>query len=185
VTARDVAVGTVQQQSTGAVSWQRAPHDTQNCGLSIGALQFYIVVCHARIARLNIPRHPHSFFNLAVVYLILPDEQVGDFSRIIETTPHKPGWDDRHALAVESRPRSNEVLMPSARLFPLYHRLIPVIILSIKVPIRGRVFKESVKVFTPKSPAFSDDSAPNFAAFHVFPHCSRAQTQNFRRFAQG
>jgi hypothetical protein len=44
--------------------------------------------------------------------------------------------------------------MPAPRLFALLHRLIPVIVLSGKIPLRGCVFKESVKVCTPKSPPF-------------------------------
>ena len=50
----------------------------------------------------------------------------------------------------------HRLLMPSTRLaLPLIHRLIPVAVLSSKVPFRGCVFKESVKVCTPKSPPFS------------------------------
>jgi len=54
--------------------------------------------------------------------------------------------------------------------FALFHHLIWVASLSVKIPFRGCVFKESVKVCTPKSPAFSDDFAPDFAPFHVFPY---------------
>src|ERR1700730_3305711 len=51
--------------------------------------------------------------------------------------------------------------------------------LSVKIPFRGCVFKESVKVCTPKSPAFSDDFAPDFAPFYVFPRRSGTQTKHF------
>jgi hypothetical protein len=58
-------------------------------------------------------------------------------------------------------------------------------ILSIEIPTTGRVFKESVKVCTPKSPPFSDDFALNFATFYVFPHCSRAQTEKLGGLPNG
>jgi hypothetical protein len=60
------------------------------------------------------PRRRCLRADLAVVSLVLPDQQIWDFSRIIETTAHKPGRNDGHVLAVESRPRANEVLMPPA-----------------------------------------------------------------------
>jgi hypothetical protein len=41
----------------------------------------------------------------------------------------------------------------------------PVIVLSGKIALRRCIFKKSVKVFTPKSPALSDDSASDFATF--------------------
>src|ERR1700730_4946855 len=74
--------------------------------------------------------------------------------------------------------------MPAARLFSLLHRLIPVTILSGKIPFRGCVFKESVKICTPKSPSFSDDFSPDFAAFYVFSYRSCAPTQNLGSLAQ-
>jgi hypothetical protein len=78
-----------------------------------------------------------------------------------------------------------KVLMPATRLpLPLIHRLIAVIILSGEVPLGGRIFKESVKVCTPKSPAISDNFPFDFASLHAFPHCSRAQSQHFRGLPQ-
>ena len=69
------------------------------------------------------------------------------------------------------------MLVPATRLsLSFIHRLIPVIILSSKIPLRGCIFKESIKVCTPKSPSISDDFAPDFVVFYVFPHCSCAQT---------
>ena len=76
------------------------------------------------------------------------------------------------------------MLVPSTPLFTLLHRLIPVAVPSTKISLRGRVFKESVKVCTPKSPSFSYDFAPDFATFYVLPHRFGAQTQDFRRFAE-
>jgi hypothetical protein len=128
-------------------------------------------------------RQPHRLFNLGVA-LIFPDQQIGDFSRIVEIAPHKPRGDDGHVLAVEPRPGPNEVLMSAPRLsLSLIHRLIPVTIVSWKVPLTGCIFKESVKICTPKSPPFSYDFAPDFTTFYVFPHCSIAQPQHFGRLA--
>jgi hypothetical protein len=83
-----------------------------------------MIVGGARIVRIDAGRHPHSFFNFAVP-LVFPDQQIGDSSWIIETTSHKTSRDDRNALAVDSRPETNEVQMPSAPLFSLLHRRIP------------------------------------------------------------
>jgi hypothetical protein len=63
-------------------------------------------------------------------------------------------------------------------MIPLLHHLIPVIILSAKIPITGRVLKESVKVCTPKSPPPSNDSSFDFFALDVFAHGTRAKPQN-------
>jgi len=54
--------------------------------------------------------------------------------------------------------------VPSAPLFSLLHRLIPVIILSSKIPVTVRICKESVKVCPSKSLPSADDSA-----FDLFP----------------
>jgi hypothetical protein len=60
-----------------------------------------------------------------------------------------------------------------------------VIILSSKIPVTGRVCKESVKVCTPKSPPSTDYSPFNLAALHIFPHCAHAEAHHIRRFAEG
>jgi hypothetical protein len=119
-----------------------------------------------------------------VVTAVLPDQQVWNFARIIEICPHKQSRYDWHILAVQPRPITKEVLVPSPPLLTLIHRLIAVIALSSEIPVRGRAFKKGVKVRTPKSPASSDDPSPDFAAFYVFPHCSCAQAQHIRCFAQ-
>ena len=108
-------------------------------------------------------RQPHCLFDLAVPP-ILPDQQIRDSARIAQIPSHKPGRDDGHAFTVEPRPETEEIAVPSVALSSLFHRLIPVTAFSIKVPLRGRVFKESIKVCTPKSPAFSDDFAPDLFA---------------------
>jgi hypothetical protein len=68
--------------------------------------------------------------------------------------------------------------MPSAGLFWLFHRLIPVIVLSSEVPVTGRVRKEGVKVCTPKSPPPADDSAFDLSPADVFAQCARAEPQH-------
>src|ERR1700735_5592252 len=74
--------------------------------------------------------------------------------------------------------------VPCAPLLSPIHRLIPVIVLSSKVPLRGCVFKESVKIRTSKSPPFSDDFSPDFAPLYVFPHRSCAEAKHCCRFAE-
>jgi hypothetical protein len=120
-----------------------------------------------------VARQPHHLHDSAVAF-IFPDQQVRDFSRIVEIVSHNPRRDDGHLLAVFPRPEAKEMAVPSAPLFSPLHRLIPVTVLSGKIPIRGRVFKESVKVCTPKSPPVSDDSARDFATLYIFPYCSCA-----------
>jgi hypothetical protein len=77
VTARRVEVGTDQQQGSSTVSGKHPPDKTQNCGAPIGSLQFHMVVCHARIARLNRASQSHGFFDFAAaVSLVFPDQQI-------------------------------------------------------------------------------------------------------------
>jgi hypothetical protein len=109
VTARRVTGRAKQEESPPAVAGQHPPHDTKNCDALIAALQLHKI-------REAAVRQPHSFFNLAVMSLVLPDQQIRDPARIIETTSHKPSRDDGRLLAVESRPRANKVLMPAAGL---------------------------------------------------------------------
>src|SRR5271163_205181 len=123
-------------------------------------------------------RQPHSLSNLAVVPVVLPDQEIGDFARIVEIASHEPRRDDRYVLAVEPRPRANEVLMPPAGLFSSLHRLIPVTILSSKFPVTGSICKEGVEVCPPKSPPPTDDAPFDLAALQVVPHCARAESQH-------
>jgi hypothetical protein len=144
-----------------------------------------MIVCSARVVRINVARQAHRFFDFAAVFLVLPDQQIGDSARVVEIASHKPSRYDWDVFAVEPRPGTKEVLVPSAGLSSLLsHRLIPVIILSCKVPLRGRVFKESVKVRTPKSPSSTDDTTFDLSAVHIFAHSSRIETQRFRRLTQ-
>jgi hypothetical protein len=118
------------------------------------------------------------------VYFILPDQQIRNFSRIVEATPHKPGRDDGHVLAVEPCPETEEMAVRPAPLFSLFHRLIPVTVLSSKVPIAGGIFKESVNVRTLKSPTSADDAPLNLSAPDVLTHRARTQTQYFGCLAE-
>lgn len=74
--------------------------------------------------------------------------------------------------------------VPTAPLFSLLHRLIPVIILSSKIPVTGRICKESVKVRTPKSPPTTDNAAFYLSTVNVFAYCTCTYTQDFCCFAQ-
>ena len=59
--------------------------------------------------------------------------------------------------------------MPSATLFSLLHHLIPVLVLSLKIPITGSIFKETVKV-NPAEPLFSaNDSSLDLSAPQICP----------------
>jgi hypothetical protein len=98
--------------------------DAENCAALIGSLQFDMIVERPYKAR-----QPYRFHDLAVSR-VLPDQQIRDFSRIIETTAHKPSRDDGHVLAVEPRPETAEMAVSSVPLSSLIHRLIPVTILS-------------------------------------------------------
>jgi len=179
VMAWAIAGGTGQQQRTPAVPWQHPPDDTQNCSAPIGSLQLRMI---GGAVRTYAARQPHSFLDLAVS-LVLPDQQVRDSSRIVEIASHKPSRDDGHVLAVESRPETEEIAVPSAPLLPLLHRLIPLIILSGKIPVTWRVRKESIKVRTPESPPFSDDSPFDLSSFDVLPHRARVKPQDFSSLA--
>jgi hypothetical protein len=59
-----------------------------------------------------------------------------------------------------------------------------VIIPSSEIPARWRVFKESVKVCTPKSPTPADKASLDLSASYVFAHCPVAQPQHFRRLTE-
>jgi hypothetical protein len=48
-----------------------------------------------------------------------------DSARIVEIASYKPGRNDGHVLAVEPRPETEEMAVPSAPLFSLVHRVCP------------------------------------------------------------
>jgi len=59
--------------------------------------------------------------------------------------------------------------MPSAALFSLLHHLIPVLVLSLKIPIMGSVFKETVKINLAE-PVLSTDYPPlDLSAAQICP----------------
>ena len=76
------------------------------------------------------------------------------------TSPSRASRKQRHVLQIDSASEEAPAAPDSLR----YH-LIPVAVPSDEVPARGRVFKESVKVCTPKSPSLSDEFSSNFASF--------------------
>jgi hypothetical protein len=49
-----------------------------------------MVVCSARVVRINIASQPHNFLDFAAVSIVLPDQQIGDSARIVEIVSHKP-----------------------------------------------------------------------------------------------
>jgi hypothetical protein len=55
-------------------------------------------------------------------------------------------------------------------------------ILSSKVPIAGRVCKESVKVCTPKSPPPANNPTFYLASLNILPHSARTQPQHLGGF---
>src|ERR1700688_173110 len=130
MTARRVAVRTDQEE--------RPPRETQNCRALIGALQLHMAPGVVGYTALQ----PYRLFDLAVA-LIFPDQQIGDSARIVEIASHKPSGDHRHVLAVEPRPETEEMAVPSAPLFSLLHRLIPLIILSSKILVTGAFVKKA------------------------------------------
>jgi hypothetical protein len=98
--------------------------------------------------------------------------RTGDSARIVEIASHNPGRVYGHVFTVEPRPEAKEMAVPSAPLFSLLHRLIPVIILSGKIQVTGSICKESVKVCTSKSPPSADDSAFDLSLADVFAQCA-------------
>jgi len=74
MTARRVAVGTDQQKGPPTIPGQHAPDEAQNCGTSIGPLQFHVVVCSVAVVRINVVPQPHGFLDFAAVSLVLPDQ---------------------------------------------------------------------------------------------------------------
>jgi hypothetical protein len=67
----------------------------------------------------------------------------------------------------------------------LLYRLVTVIIPSNIIPATRRIFKESVKVCTPKSPPSADDSARDLTALNVFTHGAGIQPEHSRRLTEG
>jgi hypothetical protein len=60
-----------------------------------------------------------------------------------------------------------------------------VIILSSEIPVTGRIFKESVKVCTPKSPPSANDAPLNLSALNIFAHRPGIQPEHFGCFTEG
>jgi hypothetical protein len=128
-------------------------------------------------------RQPHSLHDPTASF-IFPDQQIRDFARIVKIASHQPSRDDWDVLAVEPGSEPEEVLVRSAPLFSLLHRLIPVTVLSSKIPLRGRICKESVKVCTSKSPPSTDNAPLDLFSAYVTAQRARAEAQHIRCLAQ-
>jgi hypothetical protein len=102
VTAGRFAARAKQEERPSAVAGQHPPYDTQDRGALICSLQLHVIVTFSP-ARDKV-RQPHSFPDLALVSLVLPDQQIGDSARIVEIASHKPCGDDGHVFTVEPRP---------------------------------------------------------------------------------
>ena len=127
--------------------------------------------------------YAHSFFDFAFL-LASPDQQIGDISRIIQDSAHYLCGEHRYEFAIHP-PAEETPSAPISRVCAPVHHLIAVIIPSSKIPVTGRVFKESIKVRTPKSPPSADDPPLNLATSNVFAYGPWIQPEHFRCLAKG
>jgi hypothetical protein len=67
-------------------------------------------------------------------------------------------------------------------LFSLFHRLIPVSIFSLKVPLAWRVLIEGIKVLPSEAPSPADELAFKLPTADILPHSTRVKAENFGRF---
>jgi hypothetical protein len=88
------------------------------------------------------------------------------------------------APGAERSIRDKQAVPASADAFTLIHHLIAVAILSSKISLSGRVFKEGVKVFTPKFPPSADNPSLDLPTLQVLSHSAGAKAQHARRFAK-
>jgi hypothetical protein len=133
-----------------------------------------MILLGSSIMRINITTHSNNFFNLAVMAIVLPHQEVRNPSRIFDAASDKPCRNHRHVLAIEPGAETQEILVASSPLFPLIHRLIPVAVLSSKIPLRGCIFKESVKVCTPKLPSSTDNTPLYRSLLNIVPQGASA-----------
>src|ERR1700737_2740273 len=110
--------------------------------------RYYFYRVHSRkIAARRISVYSHLFLQQPVSPTP-PSEHVWYVPRVIPDTPHHPRGQHRDLLAIYAEAR--EPPMPtSSDAFALFHHLVPVTSLSVKIPLRGCVFKESIRVCTP------------------------------------
>jgi hypothetical protein len=66
----------------------------------------------------------------------------------------------------------------------LLDRRIPVAVFFSKIPLTGRVFKESVKHRPTESPTSADDASLKLPAAHILPHNPRIKPEHFCRLRQ-
>jgi len=135
-----------------------------------------------KIGPWNRTRQPHGLLNF-VAFPTLPDDQIGNHSRVVQNRANCTGPEHGNLLAVYAIAVEAPAIPPNLP-FSLFHHLIPIPVLSSKIPVRWCVFKESVKVCTPESPSSADDAPLDFSATDVFAHRARTQAQHFRRIVE-
>jgi hypothetical protein len=87
-------------------------------------------------------------------------------------TSHSPSRKHGNLFAVQ--PKAVEApFIPSDSDMGSIHHLIPVAVLSAKIPRTGRIFIESVKVYTSESRSFANDAPFELSTADVFAHCTR------------
>jgi len=172
-------VQTNEKPDSSTISREWAQNGTYESARSIVALDFDHVrpIQAAQALDLFVRRSAKSFLNRAI-RAALPHEQVRNLSRIVQHPGHSFCREEWNLFAVHSAPEESAVTPIS-----LLHHLIPLIIVSSKIPVTGRVRKESVKVCTPESPPSTDNAPFDFSALNVFAHRAGIQSQHFRCFA--
>src|SRR5260370_22119367 len=135
-----------------------------------------------KIGPWNRTRQPHGLLNF-VAFPTLPDDQIGNHSRVVQNRANSTGPERGNLLAVYAVAVEAPAIPPNLP-FSLFHHLIPIPLPSSKIPVRWCVFKESVKVCTPESPSSADDAPLDFSSTDVFAHRARTQTQHFRRIVE-
>ena len=106
-------MGTEQEERPPAVAGQHPPRGTQKCGTPIGSRQLH------KIGEAAV-RQPHSFHDLAVVFLILPDQQMwtskvvkcgGDYRKWLAHNHRQPDVIEQHLA--DKREAFQEILQMS------------------------------------------------------------------------
>src|SRR5260370_2098417 len=122
-------------------------------------------------------REPQGVFTF-VAFPTFPDDQIGNHSRVAQNRANCTGPEHGNLLAVYAIAVEAPAIPPNLP-FSLFHHLIPIPVLSSKIPVRWCVFKESVKVCTPESPSSPDDAPLAFSAPTAFAHPPRTPAQHF------
>jgi hypothetical protein len=89
-------------------------------------------------------RYSYRLFYLTVPTAI-PCKQIRNLPGVVPHPLHDPGRKNGSLLAVY--PKAVEAPATSSNLpFSVFYHLIPVLVISLEIPITGSVFKETVKV---------------------------------------